>query len=138
MKIAPRNHHQHQCCSPAIETNTMLSCSSLECRVNPGCMQGRCQGFGTCIVLLTIRQAIRRNRPIQGCTSNGVPSIKSPKGMFLCIHPPLVIIASIVSAVKHAKGMGVPSKYFDFPDASFGSIATVTLKRASRVNPHRT
>jgi hypothetical protein len=81
---------------------------------------------------------MRRNSPVQGCTSNGVPSIKSPKGIFSCIQPPLVIIASIVSAVKHAKGMGVPSKYFDFPDASFGSIATVTLKRASRVKPHRT
>jgi hypothetical protein len=28
-----------------------------------------------------------------------------------------------------------PSKYFDFPVLSFGSIATVTLKRASLVKP---
>lgn len=35
-------------------------------------------------------------------------------------------------------GIGVPSKYCDFPVASFGSIATVTLKRARRVRPHRT
>jgi hypothetical protein len=35
-------------------------------------------------------------------------------------------------------GIGVPSKYFDLPVASLGSIATVTLKRARRVRPQRT
>jgi hypothetical protein len=35
-------------------------------------------------------------------------------------------------------GMGVPSKYFDFPVASLGRAATVTLKRARRVRPQRT
>ena len=35
-------------------------------------------------------------------------------------------------------GMGVPSKYFDFPVASFGREETVTLKRARRVRPQRT
>lgn len=35
-------------------------------------------------------------------------------------------------------GMGVPSKYFDFPVASFGRAWTVTLKRARRVKPQRT
>lgn len=34
--------------------------------------------------------------------------------------------------------MGVPSKYFDFPDLSFGRTATVTLNRANRVRPHKT
>ena len=40
--------------------------------------------------------------------------------------------------IKQAKGIGVPSKYFDLPDLSFGSIATVTLNRASLANPQRT
>lgn len=35
-------------------------------------------------------------------------------------------------------GIGVPSKYFDFPDASFGKVCTVTLKRAKRVRPQST
>ncbi|KAL9003765.1 MAG: hypothetical protein Q9188_003370 [Gyalolechia gomerana] len=35
-------------------------------------------------------------------------------------------------------GMGVPSKYFDFPVASLGREETVTLKRARRVRPQRT
>jgi hypothetical protein len=35
-------------------------------------------------------------------------------------------------------GIGVPSKYFDFPVASLGSAWTVTLNRASRVRPHKT
>ena len=35
-------------------------------------------------------------------------------------------------------GMGVPSKYFDFPVSSFGSTATVTLNRANLVSPQRT
>lgn len=47
-------------------------------------------------------------------------------------------VAMIADEVKHANGMGVPSKYFDLPVASLGSIATVTLKRASLVKPQRT
>jgi hypothetical protein len=35
-------------------------------------------------------------------------------------------------------GIGVPSKYFDFPVASLGRAWTVTLNRASRVRPHKT
>ena len=35
-------------------------------------------------------------------------------------------------------GMGVPSKYLDFPDESLGREETVTLKRARRVRPQRT
>jgi anti-sigma factor RsiW len=35
-------------------------------------------------------------------------------------------------------GIGVPSKYFDFPVASLGNACTVTLKRARRVRPQRT
>ena len=95
-------------------------------------------GFGTCSVLLTIKHAISRNKAVQACTSTGVPSSNKPYGSFSCIQPPLVRIVSIVSVVKQAKGIGVPSKYFDLPVASLGSIATVTLNRASLVNPHRT
>ena len=32
----------------------------------------------------------------------------------------------------------MPSKYCDFPVASLGTLATVMLKRASRVRPQRT
>lgn len=35
-------------------------------------------------------------------------------------------------------GIGVPSKYCDFPVASLGTMATVTLKRARRVRPQST
>lgn len=134
-ELPPR--HQKVFLSP-LKPNTTLRDSSLKCRLNPIARREANYGFGTCNVLLTIKHAISRNRPVQGCTSSSVPSISTPKGIFSCIQPPLVMIAPIVRVVKQAKGMGVPSKYFDFPDASFGNIATVTLKRASRVRPHRT
>lgn len=35
-------------------------------------------------------------------------------------------------------GIGVPSKYFDFPLLSLGRTAAVTLKRANLVKPQRT
>jgi hypothetical protein len=35
-------------------------------------------------------------------------------------------------------GIGVPSKYLDFPELSLGKDWTVTLKRARRVKPQRT
>jgi hypothetical protein len=44
----------------------------------------------------------------------------------------------MTEAIDRVVGMGVPSKYLDFPVLSFGKSATVTLKRASRVRPHRT
>ena len=44
----------------------------------------------------------------------------------------------IADDVRHAKGIGVPSKYCDLPVLSFGSIATVTLNLARRVKPLRT
>lgn len=139
MKTVPMSRHQNsRTFLPPLKPNTMLSFSSLKVHLIVSARGKASYGFGTCNVLLTIRQAIRRKRPVQVCTANGVPSIRSPNGILSCVHPPLKKIASIVSVVKHAKGIGVPSKYFDFPDASFGSIATVTLKRASRVNPQRT
>lgn len=62
----------------------------------------------------------------------------TPRGRFSCIRPMNVKVAMIADDVKHANGIGVPSKYLDLPLASFGSIATVTLNRASRVSPQRT
>ena len=41
-------------------------------------------------------------------------------------------------AMPSVVGIGVPSKYFDFPVLSLGRAATVTLKRARRVRPQRT
>ena len=45
---------------------------------------------------------------------------------------------AISDAIDKLVGMGVPSKYFDFPVLSFGRTDTVTLNRASRVSPQRT
>jgi len=50
----------------------------------------------------------------------------------------MVKVTMMAEEVKHANGIGVPSKYFDFPVASLGNMLTVTLKRASRVRPHKT
>jgi hypothetical protein len=44
----------------------------------------------------------------------------------------------MIAASVIVVGIGVPSKYFDFPDSSLGNVATVTLNRASRVRPQRT
>lgn len=41
-------------------------------------------------------------------------------------------------AIESVVGIGVPSKYFDLPDLSFGKNATLTLNRASLVRPQRT
>ena len=43
-----------------------------------------------------------------------------------------------VDTDRQANGIGVPSKYFDLPVLSFGSMATVTLNLAKRVRPQRT
>jgi hypothetical protein len=43
-----------------------------------------------------------------------------------------------MAAIDRVVGMGVPSKYLDFPVLSLGSTATVTLNRARRVRPQRT
>ena len=62
----------------------------------------------------------------------------TPSGMLSCIMSKYVHVAMIADEVRQANGMGVPSKYCDFPVLSLGSIATVTLKRARRVRPQRT
>lgn len=41
-------------------------------------------------------------------------------------------------AIESDVGIGVPSKYFDFPVLSLGTTAAVTLKRANLVSPQRT
>ncbi|KAI4210194.1 MAG: hypothetical protein LQ351_006948 [Letrouitia transgressa] len=51
---------------------------------------------------------------------------------------PLLTHQAIPPTMHRLVGMGVPSKYFDFPVASLGSEETVTLKRARRVRPQRT
>ena len=95
-------------------------------------------GFGTFNVRLVIRHPFRMKSPIAGWNSNGVPVRAVPRGNLSCIMSMNVQVAKIAADVKHAKGIGVPSKYLDFPVLSLGSIATVTLKRANRVRPHRT
>lgn len=42
------------------------------------------------------------------------------------------------AAIDSDVGIGVPSKYCDFPVLSLGSAATVTLKRASLSKPQMT
>ena len=44
----------------------------------------------------------------------------------------------IIATMLRLVGAGNPSKYFDFPVASFGRDDTVTLNRASRVKAQRT
>jgi hypothetical protein len=51
---------------------------------------------------------------------------------------PLYVQYAIKLASPRLVGIGVPSKYWDLPVASLGSMATVTLKRARRVRPQRT
>jgi len=72
-----------------------------------------------------------------GWNSNGVPGAAIPHGRPSKIQPwesQYAIAAAIVIVV----GIGVPSKYFDFPDSSLGKDTTVTLNRANRVRPQRT
>lgn len=95
-------------------------------------------GLGTCSVLLTIKHPFRTKRSALKWNSNVEPSIAMPSGSLSCIQPMNVHPAINADEVKQANGIGVPSKYLDLPVASFGSIATVTLKRANRVKPQRT
>ena len=57
--------------------------------------------------------------------------------MLSCVQP-LFAQNAMTQARPIDVGMGVPSKYFDLPVASLGSMATVTFKRARRVRPQRT
>lgn len=94
-------------------------------------------GFGIWIVLLTIKLPCTTKSPTMGWTSCQVPSPQIPNGISACVHP-LYAQNAIRLANANEVGMGVPSKYCDFPEASLGSMATVTLKRARRVRPQST
>ena len=65
--------------------------------------------------------------PQSWTTPNGIPSVPSN-------HPWDVQYAKTATRAKE-EGIGKPSKYFDFPVTSFGTDATVALKRASRASP---
>jgi hypothetical protein len=95
-------------------------------------------GFGTFRVLLTIRQPLRANKRTMGWNSKSESVKVVPNGILSWMRPMYVQVAVIAEIVKQAKGTGVPSKYLDLPVLSFGSMATVTLKRANRVRPQRT
>jgi len=43
----------------------------------------------------------------------------------------------MAAQMKRDEGIGRPSKYFDFPVASFGTRATVALNRARRAIPEQ-
>ena len=96
------------------------------------------QGFGTCNVLLTINTPLSANSSTIGCISNIVPVKVVPAGILSWMRPMKVQVAVTAELVRQANGTGVPSKYFDLPVLSLGSIDTVTLNRAKRVRPHRT
>lgn len=72
-----------------------------------------------------------------GWNSKGVPCATTPKGRSSRIQSCETQYA-MSETIDSVVGIGVPSKYFDLPDLSLGSTATVTLNRAKRVNPQRT
>ena len=87
-------------------------------------------GFGTLRVLEHIKHACTTNKPTTGCVAKGVPAASVPSGIRSRMEPWLTQYA-IRAAIDNDVGAGVPSKYCDFPVLSFGSVATVTLNRAS-------
>lgn len=66
-----------------------------------------------------------------------MPVPQVPRGRFSKVQP-FDTQYAINAAMEREVGIGVPSKYLLFPVASFGTLATVILKRASRVRPQRT
>lgn len=90
------------------------------------------------MVRLVIRTPFITKIAAAGWNSNAVPGRRVPKGSLSWIMSRKVKVAMMAEEVKQANGMGVPSKYFDLPVASLGNMLTVTLKRASRVRPHKT
>lgn len=94
-------------------------------------------GLGICNVLLTIKQPWTTNNATTGCTSHHAPAPTTPKGTSSSIQPLLTQYA-MSAAIDSDVGIGVPSKYFDFPVPSFGNVATVTLNRASLNRPQIT
>ena len=121
----------------------IVSCVFLESRCDiPGLLTSkakpdRAYGFGIWIVLLTMKQPLKTNRPTIGWNSKGVPFAATPRGMLCSTHPCETQYA-ISAAIDSVVGIGVPSKYCDFPVLSLGKAATVTLNLARRVRPQRT
>jgi hypothetical protein len=95
------------------------------------------QILGILIDLLIIMQPHKTNKPVMGWNSQIFPTPQTPYGKLSCNHPRCNQKAIAPAIVKDV-GIGVPSKYFDFPVISFGRFETVTLKRARRVNPQST
>jgi hypothetical protein len=129
---------RHTPCIPSqpIRVASIFSqASTSPCKHPLGCSDD--YGFGMCIVLLVINTPLRTNSPTTGWNSNIVPVPQVPRGKFSRVQPcdnQYAIRAAIDSDV----GIGVPSKYLLLPVASFGTFATVMLKRARRVSPQRT
>lgn len=87
--------------------------------------------------MLVIRIPLSTNKPTTGWNSKDVPVATVPRGTLSKIQP-LETQYDINAAMEREVGIGVPSKYLLFPVASFGTLATVMLKRARRVRPQRT
>jgi hypothetical protein len=94
-------------------------------------------GLGTCSVLLTIKHPCNTNMNTTGWNASADPSIHKPSGICSSVQPLYTQYAIICTLIRDM-GIGVPSKYWDLPVASLGTMATVTLKRARRVRPQRT
>lgn len=99
-------------------------------------------GFGTRSVLLTMAAAHAPKIRLATWTSPLCPlsfhNVITPNGTSSSpsIQPFLVQKASMATRARLV-GVGRPSKYFDLPVASFGTIATVALKRARRARPQQ-
>lgn len=106
----------------------------------PGICCRNSYGFGICILLLTMAHPQPTKTPTIGWTSPQPPSAQTPP--IIPSLPPSTLPAhthhAIAATIPKLVGIGVPSKYLDFPVASLGTLATVTLKRAKRVRPQRT
>ena len=102
-------------------------------------------GLGTCSVLETMSAAQIAKTTLIQCISSGVSlnaSIIPPgKPAGLPGGPsirPVATHTAMHATSPRLEGIGNPSKYFDLPVSSLGSIATVALKRASRAKPQHT
>lgn len=110
------------------------------CFLTPSIPVSSPYGLGICILLLTMAHPQATNNSAMGCTSNKPPSAQTLPITPFSPPPTLPVHThhAMAATMHRLDGMGVPSKYLDLPVASFGSAATVTLKRASRVRPQRT
>jgi hypothetical protein len=65
-------------------------------------------------------------------------SLRENTHWYVVQYPALETQYAMTAAMESVVGIGVPSKYFDFPVLSLGRAATVTLNLAKRVRPQRT